>query len=410
MAVTFIQQPDLFVSGFDPIIFLASSNQTTQPNFRYRIQVLDASGTVLTELRKPPYYADGTVDLDAHRIIENYLSYDMTNLIAGAVGFKTGVNVYKKFKINVREEYGTPIINPSASLDSSFVYAINSAQTYLKQINNPVNTLAYKGIPATSGTFLTNQPSTIDIRTGDSYELGFLNYATNGTDHMRVKTYDASGTLLKNSTFANTWVADTTDKEHFLSVLVGANNLNSWTVASGSAQPMIADSVAKYEISFENSSNTTVSNTLTFKIDRDCTRDGNYNRLFWLNPLGRMDAFNFTQIADDNISVQSSNYNRLQGTRTSSGITFNAYSHERSNFFNSSKQRYTLNSGYVNSETSLWLKELVQSPLVYMIIGGQFVAVNILTTEYQAKSTIKEKLFNVTIEVELSADTKRQRL
>jgi hypothetical protein len=64
----------------------------------------------------------------------------------------------------------------------------------------------------------------------------------------------------------------------------------------------------------------------------------------------------------------------------------------------------------VNSETSLWLKELVQSPLIYMIIDGQFVAVNILTAEYQAKSTIKEKLFNVTMEVELSADTKRQRL
>jgi hypothetical protein len=181
-------------------------------------------------------------------------------------------------------------------------------------------------------------------------------------------------------------------------------------VASGSAQPMIADNVAKYEISFENNTPTIVSNTLTFKIDCECTRDGNYNRLFWLNPLGRMDAFNFTQIADDNITVQSSNYNRLQGTRTSSGITFNTYSHERSNFFNSSKQKYTLNSGYVNSETSLWLKELVQSPLIYMIIGGQFVAVNILTTEYQAKSTIKEKLFNVTMEVELSADTKRQRL
>jgi len=45
-----------------------------------------------------------------------------------------------------------------------------------------------------------------------------------------------------------------------------------------------------------------------------------------------------------------------------------------------------------------------------MIIDGQFVAVNILTTEYQAKSTIKDKLINVTMEVELSADTKRQRL
>ena len=389
MAVTFIQQPDLFVSGFDPIIYLASSSQTTQTNFRYRIQILDASANVITELRKPPYYADGTVDLDAHRIIENYLSYDMTNLINGSVGFKTGVNVFKKFKINIREEYGA-VISGYASAESTYIYAINSAQTYLNQINSLVDDLVYKGIPTTFGTFLTNQPSTIDIRVGDSYELGFLNYATNGTDHMRVKTYDESGTLLKNSTFANPWVVDTTDKEHFLSVLVGAGNLNSWTVTSGSAQPLIADSVAKYEIMFENSSNTLVSNTLTFRIDRECTRDGNYNRLFWLNPLGRIDAFNFTQIADDNITVQSSNYNRLQGTRTSSSITYNTYSHERSNFFNSSKQRYTLNSGYIDSNTSLWLKELVQSPLIFMIIGGQFVAVNILTTEYQAKSTIKE--------------------
>jgi hypothetical protein len=409
MAVTFIQQPDLFVSGFDPIIYLASSSQTTQTNFRYRIQILDASANVITELRKPAYYADGTVDLDAHRIIENYLSYDMTNLIAGSVGFKTGVNVYKKFKVNIREEYGT-VISGYASAESSYTYAINSAQTYLNQINSPIDDLVYKGIPLTYGTFLTNQPSTIDIRVGDSYELGFLNYATNGTHHMRVKTYDESGTLLKNSTFNNTWVADATDKEHFLSVLCGAGNLNSWSVDSGSAQPLIADGVAKYEVMFENSTNTLVSNTLTFRIDRECTRDGNYNRLFWLNPLGRIDAFNFTQIADDNISVQSSNYNRLQGTRTSSAITYNTYSHERSNFFNSSKQRYTLNSGYIDTATSVWLKELVQSPLIFMIINSQFVAVNILTTEYQAKSSYKEKLFNVTMEIELSADTKRQRL
>jgi len=409
MSVTFIQQPDLFVSGFDPIIFLASSNQTTQTNFRYRIQVLDASANVITELRKPPYYTDGTCDLDAHRIIENYLSYDMTNLINGTVGFNTGVNVYKKFKINIREEYGS-VISGYASAESSYIYAINSAQTYLKQINSPVDDLVYKGIPLTFGTFLTNQPSTIDIRVGDSYELGFLNYATNGTHHMRIKTYDESGTLLKNSTFNNTWVADTTDKEHFLSVLCGAGNLNSWTVSTGSSQPLISDNVSKYEVMFENSSNTLVSNTMTFNMDRECTRDGKYNRLYWLNPLGRIDAFNFTQIADDNISVRSSTYNRLQGVRTSSSITYKTYSHEKSNFFNSSKQKYTLNSGYIASDVSLWLKELIQSPLIFMIINGQFVAVNLLTTEYQAKTTYKEKLFNMTIDIELSADTKRQRL
>ena len=411
MSITFIQEPNLFASGFDPLVFLASSNQTTQPNFRYRIQVLNASGSVVAEFRKPPYYADGTCDFDAHRTVENYLSYDISNLIAGTIGFKKGVNVYNRYTINIGEEYGsTPSLQASAN--SNFRYAVNASMDYLKWVNTPINSLSYQSIVGTSGTFLTYAPNPIVLRESDSYELGFITFGTDSCEAMRVTTYNASGTQLKQSVFNNPFKTNANNDEHFLSMLVGAANLNSWTVSSGSTQPLITGSVETYKVELIGgiSGTNPISDVRTFKIDRECTRDGKYNRLFWLNSLGRFDAFNFTQLPDDMIEVEKSDYNKLPFTRTSSGITYNAYSNERSNFFNKSKQKYSLRSGYVDTATSVWLKELVQSPLVYMLINGQFVAVNVTSTSYQAKTTIMDKLFNIQLDIELANDTYRQRL
>ena len=409
MSITFIQEPDLFSSGFDPLIFLASSNQTTQTNFRYRIQVRDASGAVVAEFRKPPYYADGTCDFDAHRTVENYLSYDISNLIAGSVGFKKGVNVFEKYTVNIGEEYGT-IPSLHASANSNFRYAVNGAMDYAKWINSPIDDLAYKSIIGTSGTFLTYAPSPIVLRESDSYELGFITFGTDSCYSMRITTYDANGTQLKQSVFNNPFKTNANDDEHFLSMLVGTANINSWTVSSGSAQPLISSSVSTYKVEMLGSGTDLISYAKTFKIDRECTRTGTYNRLFWLNPLGRFDAFNFTQTPDDMIETMSETYNKLLPTRTSSGISYNVYSRAKSNFYNKSTQKYLLRSGYVDTATSNWLKELVQSPLVYMIIDGQFIPINIKTTSYTTKNTLQSKLFNIELEVELANDTYRQRL
>jgi len=410
VSVTYIQQPDVYTSGFDPLIFLASSNQSLQTNFRYRVNINDENGNVISVFRIPPYYSDGTVLFDAHLTIENYLSYDILNLINGTVGFQTGINTFCKFTINIAEEYGTPI-NSYASATSQVIYAINSAQNYLDMINNPIYDRVWFAAGVQAATWLTNQPSTIKIRTGDSYELGFIAGSQFGSpDHLRVKTYDVSGNLLKSSEFDNSQKANTTDDQRFLSVLVGADNINDWAVSAGSAQPLIADNVSYYEISLESSLDVTVSNVLTFEIDRDCTRDNTYQRLFWLNPLGRFDAFNFTQMKTDSITTEKSTYGKVKGVRTSSSFVFNTYQNERSTFFAKSKQRYTLRSGFVNTETATWLKELIQSPLVYMIIDNQFVGVNLITNSYTAQTTLQEKLFNIEIEVELSVDNQRQRL
>lgn len=396
MSVTFIQQPDLYTSGFDPTIFLASSNQTTQTNFRYRIRILNSIGQTVSEFRQPAYYEDGTCLFDAHRTVENYLSYDISKLIVPTYGWQTGINTLVEFSVNIAEEYGT-VIAAYASATSSVIKSINSAQTYLKRINNPIiNRLIDV---SDTGNWLTNQP-TIDIRMGDSYQLSLIE--TGGVIlKLTIKTYDAANTLLKTGTLNG--VAAVKAR----SILVGPDDINNTTLTTGT-QPLIQDNTAYYEV-YAESVSTIVTNILRFNIDRSCLRDS-YNRIFWLNPLGGIDGFNFTQMPDDSISVEASTYNKLQGVRTSASFTYKTYGQERSNFFNKSKQTYKLRSGYINTEVSTWLKELIQSPIAWMVIDGQFVGINITTTSYQAKTTLQEKLFNIELEVELSVDTQRQRL
>ena len=411
MSVTFHQVPDLFNSGFDPQIFLASADNAWQENFRYRVRIVDSNGYTVSEFRYPKHYEFGTCLFDPQRIVENYLSYDITNLINGSVGVKKGVNTWYKYKVNVTEEWFIGFnLFLGASATSDYVYVINSAQSYYDHVNNPISDRVYYSVTQ-NGTFLTNQPSQIDIRIGDSYELRSVHGTAFGqANYVRIKTYDSDGTQLKSSYFANTYAGDSDDDSKFLSFLCGPADINSWTVSGGSAQPLIQDNTAYYTVTMENGAFTTKFNVLRFNIDRDCTRSGSYDRIFWLNPLGGFDAFNFTRVKEDNIEVSKSTYGKLRGVLGETSYTQPIYQQGRSTYFTKSKQKYTLRSGWINDETAIWLKEMMQSPLHYLIVDGLFYSINVLTSSYNTKTTLKEKLFNIEMEIELAIDTQRQRL
>lgn len=399
------------MSGFDPQWFVASSSQAHQTNFRFRAQVCDDSGNVLKEFRIPKDPDYGTFFFDAHRHIENYLSYDIANLIAQTTGWQKSVNCHMEYYLNVAEEYGATV-SVQASGNSAHVIAINSAENFSQWGQHSINNyrvIFFGGDDSTK--WLTNQPSRIPIRIGDSYEMGTITNVSSsqGIFSLRVRTYDSSGTLLKTATINNPYGSIATTDEQFLSILCGPDDLNATSLSSGS-HTLIEDDTSYYTVDILNSFGTQKIESKRFDIDRTCTRDGSYSRLYWLNPLGRFDAFNFTQLGEDSIQVEQSRYSRVLGVKTATSLTYTKNQVESSVFHSGIKQIYKLRSGFVNSEISLWLKELIASPRVYMIIDGSFVPVNITTNSYTAKKTLQDKLFNVEIEVELSIKDQRQRL
>jgi hypothetical protein len=379
---------------------------STTTGFKFKSKLLDSVGATIAEfyhLKQPTY---GNLLFDAHRTIENYLSYDISNLIAGTTGWQKGVNVFKKFKLNVQEYLPAGL---QASANSSDVYAVNSAMDFQDWVN-----FGLGGRIATNSTrkWMTNQPTRIKIRTGDSYELGTIMTTANYVNNLKIETYDFTNTLVQTATITNAYSAMPDDGSKFPSITCGPVNLNASTLATGS-QPLITSAIKYYRVAaFDNAAGQSTE-WKEFELDQECLRDS-YNRLYFLNSLGRFDAFNFNQVNQDDIEVSKSNYDKLLGTLSLSGFTHSTYERSTSVFHSKIKQKYKLRSGFVDTATALWLKELIASPIVYMIVpintGNTWVAVNIEETSYTAKKVISDKLFNIELTVTLSNDSQRQRL
>lgn len=407
MAVNFIQQPDSIVSGFNEMNFVVSSNISGYAGFKFKSKLIDSVGVTIAEfyhLKQPTY---GNLLFDAHRTIENYLSYDISNLIAGTTGWQKGINVFKTYKLNVQEFSSASGLLASAV--TTDIIAVNSAMDWQDWVNFGLGSRI-----ATNSTrkFMTNSPTRIKIRSTDSYELGTIMTTANYVNNLKIETYDFTNTLVQTATITNAYSAMPDDGSKFPSILCGPANLNASTLATGS-QPLITTAIKYYRVAaFDNAAGQSTE-WKEFELDQECLRES-YNRLYFLNSLGRFDAFNFNQVSEDNIEVSKSNYDKLLGTLSLSGFTHNTYERSTSVFHSKIKQKYKLRSGFVDTATAFWLKELLASPIVYMIVpintGNTWVAVNIDETSYTSKKVISDKLFNIELNISLSNDSQRQRL
>ena len=89
--------------------------------------------------------------------------------------------------------------------------------------------------------------------------------------------------------------------------------------------------------------------------------------------------------------------------------TYDTSAHSNSDFFTQANERLTLNSNLITEAEAEWLKELLMSPRVWMY-DGTLKAVNIQTSQYEQKTHLVDKVFNLTLEVTTSIPDKSQRL
>jgi hypothetical protein len=87
----------------------------------------------------------------------------------------------------------------------------------------------------------------------------------------------------------------------------------------------------------------------------------------------------------------------------------NRASHSKSSYSTSSKQVIELNSDLITEDESIWLRELVMSPLVWMY-DTKLTAVNIVDSQYLQKSLVNDKVFSLNLKVEISMLDMSQRL
>jgi hypothetical protein len=174
---------------------------------------------------------------------------------------------------------------------------------------------------------------------------------------------------------------------------------------SGS-QLTIPSGATYYDIVLKNGG-TTLSETYRVTLVDECSKYETTD-LFFLNSLGGFDSFRFNKVRRDTYDTQRKTYLANPYTLGAT-YAYETSSFKSRNYDTISTHRVKLFSNWITEAQSEWLKDLIDSPVVYMYDGTTLVAVNIETSNYEVKKHVQDKVFNLEIDVVYSFDSKRQR-
>jgi hypothetical protein len=76
---------------------------------------------------------------------------------------------------------------------------------------------------------------------------------------------------------------------------------------------------------------------------------------------------------------------------------------------NTSRKQFVIQTNWISETEAEWLEELMTSPVVYLEESATVLkAVNIIDTSYETKYRQKDKVFNLSLTIELTYDYKSQ--
>ena len=382
----------------DPFVTPISS-VTVSKYYNNFSAVLDLyiEGSFIVRLRKKRNTNDQFV-FDISNILQEYLGSDLNDLTE--TSHTVATDLAKDFYIQYAEEYDeiTDGINnltlQSFTDDSSNTFtAVNSTVPYVWLNNFSIDSVNYNlsdfysdSIPNTSTRFLTNQPSTIEIGSNESYQLSFIQGTIKVRDDLkrRVITYDSTGSVI--ATTDTTLIISSSSE--VVNVSCGTNNLGA----------IITAATAKYDVKIVYGTDV-ISETLTFSINSDCSKVD--RRIEFVNKLGGLDAFTCKGKESKDMDIEKSVFKRtLNSSRTIPERSYTTVSVD-------SKEVHTLNTGIISKAERDWLIEMIESPECYIVLSGYRIPIQI--TDKFGIDKLAEDSFNIQFEYEFAFDRITQR-
>jgi len=368
------------------VVYETDSGIYGQYNFKFICDVKDGSGNLLARLKAPIYYGSTNKGVfNISRLLENYVTNDWDYNDSAASGCTNSVFGYQAvFGYEYSTGATTAIVETTGVTSSTGNTIWNAALDPLTFLS--FDEANYFMETAASGTasFLTNNQSKklpIDAKAwlyalhGSNVASVDVAFSPSGSASISVP----SGTLAR--------------------IPIGSNIPGGIPVGTTS-----------YTCTPKDSLGAAVGKAYTITIDDRCSKYPTTD-LYFLNRLGGVDTMRFDMVKRTNFDIERKTYKANPFTLDNVAVsyTYDSAAHSNSDFFTQSTERITLNSNLLTEAEAEWLKELLMSPRVWMY-DGTLKAVNILTSQYEQKTHINDKAFNLTLEVTTSIPDKSQRL
>jgi hypothetical protein len=398
MAITVRQQPANLFPAYNDAVYIVTSSNVAQANFKFVADIY-VNSVKVDRMLIPPHPTELSGKVNVSPLLESRVSVDIS---ADDNRILPNTNSYVQYQVKFGEAYGSSgtVIYPNLT-NISGKYLWNAVLDYPTFCNYSSGSYI--------SNFLTENPlisDGIELTVDDNAWLYWTNYDLD-TSYVKVTTYDSADTLIGTFKIDNKY-----SSSRFLRMPTGPYNILSIPDAQFTlgVQPILTGSESYYVIQTFNSSNVGRSKEVAYKIVENCTRYEK-RRLQFLNELGGYDTFNFTLVSKETMDIERSIFKKDLGSYGSSYSFVNSPNDRAySQYHTKIKDKVSIQSDWVTEDQLSWLEQLVTSPDVRLDDGLYLIPINITNTSFEKKKVVNEKLFNLQLEYTLSYDRYRQRL
>lgn len=186
----------------------------------------------------------------------------------------------------------------------------------------------------------------------------------------------------------------------------GANVLQQFNVAPAAINAhtpgFISDYIDYYTVEFQTPNDEPDS---IYQFSLVCEPKYEVFTIHFLNRFGGFESRDFTKVSRKVIDIEKSEFGKLGYTVDVSGIVSyknsnNVYNETRSVYASQYKEKMTLNTDILTDAEYIWLGDLVLSPMAYIEIDGYFIPISIVSSNYEYRKAINDKLTNLTLNIE----------
>lgn len=275
---------------------------------------------------------------------------------------------------------------------------------------------------------LTNSPLTQSIRDDEYQTISIINGNFDGSDtnaqdiyYIQVNVYNSAGSNIQNfgwfNLSSNGGGPRTTDSQEWGDVFSGVNDSNRLL------------HIAVGPKNFEDAGNTLNANWYSYKVTlvgqesagiedngaqyaqkwftkQTAECDYNGTRFAFLNELGGWDYFTFPYADSKSDNITRQTYNQTF-VNYSSNVTYDKSRRGSKVYSISYQESRVAESDFLSQSEADWLRELVESPEVYVQSGTDFLPVVVEDTAFTYKTNPRtQKLYRLTLRYRM-ANTRR---
>jgi len=382
-----------FVNDSSALIYIVTDNAFIQGS-----HVLTSNGTTYSVVTSTSFTSSMS-SATPLATITNYSQADFSTNITDLYGFDGTID-YHLYNIQSGSDYGYDFL------------IVNGAQ-----INNYIDGTTFK--------FLSNYPNRIDSPfcvEGDG--TCFSKAKRSRVDQYETITFIIDTAVLEDATnvFYSTYDKNYNGLDSFsfdltsylpcsscglyrVDLPIGWNNLSSNFAAPDDVEYLMVFIGDEFGLN-------PYTEFRTFKYDRECTIYEPKQFMF-MNKLGAWDYWTFTQDTKETHSISRNEYkkeipwgdfqSRAWGYRGRSVMSGNI------------EKTYTANTNWITETEYTFLSELVESPEVYIMEyypqNSSYLPVPIVITDtsYEIKTSVRDSIFNLTINYKMAINTPMQR-